>query len=194
MRINGGVKSIMVGGRPNTKITQAVGGVKGAQAVSAYGIWGDAQLALVTAPTAAQSTILNKLTSLPHWRSSYFGFNWRDQIWRDNLKDGIPAHYVQVDADCRLYHTADMITNVENLWYAAAEAAWKGGKCVAGTYSYTSNSTKRDLGPSGAPVRKPKRPKREQHLTASSPMMGNRDPVKMATSRRGMRDFYRSEP
>lgn len=42
--------------------------------------------------------------------------------------------YVREEADCRLYWTKAMISDVREVWKAAAHAKWNGGKCVAGGF------------------------------------------------------------
>ncbi|KAM3076897.1 hypothetical protein ACMFMG_003635 [Clarireedia jacksonii] len=141
MRIQAGVKSIAMGGRPNKQQIQGVGGVKGAQVLTFGNIYSYAQAA-ASSPNATPEdiAILNKLTTVPIERSVATSINLRDQILRDNVNDGLPAQFVYEPADCRLFWTLPMIENVEKVWEAAADAAWKGGSCVAGVLP------KRDLG------------------------------------------------
>ncbi|PQE15406.1 peptidase s41 family protein [Rutstroemia sp. NJR-2017a BVV2] len=133
MRIQAGVKSIAMGGRPNKEQIQGVGGIKGAQVLTFASIYSYAQEA-ASSPNATPEdlAILNKFTTVPIERSVSTSINLRDQILRDNVNDGLPAQYVYEPADCRLYWTLPMIENVEKVWEAAADAAWNGGACVAG--------------------------------------------------------------
>jgi hypothetical protein len=134
MRIQGGVKTIAMGGRPKVGPIQGVGGIKGAQILGWADIFGNAQEAIsLGTATPEQTTALNRLTDLPVRRSSSNGINVRDQILRDNVNDGLPAQFVVEEADCRLYYTLPMITDVTALWKSAATAAFNGGKCVAGS-------------------------------------------------------------
>ncbi|TGO52774.1 hypothetical protein BCON_0135g00230 [Botryotinia convoluta] len=133
MRIQAGVKSIAFGGRPSSGAIQGVGGIKGAQVLSFDSIYYYAQFA-ASSPNATPEdiAILNRLTTFPIERSTATSINLRDAILPDNVNDGLPAQYVVEEADCRLYWTAPMITDVEKVWEAAATAAWGGGACVAG--------------------------------------------------------------
>lgn len=131
MRLQAGVKSIAMGGRPKVGPIQGVGGVKGAQSYGFSNIYGDAQFAIPQAATD-QVAILNKLSSLPNNRSSSNSVNLRDNILPGNLNDGLPAQFVVEEADCRLYYTLDMINDVTALWKGAAAAAFNGAPCVAG--------------------------------------------------------------
>jgi hypothetical protein len=132
MKDQGGVKSIAMGGRPNTNPIQGVGGVKGAQSVGFADILSYAQFATELTNDTGLAATLSVLTDLPMNRSSSAGVNLRDNILPGNLNDGLPAQYVVEDADCRLYYTLPMINDVTELWKAAATAAWGGGKCVSG--------------------------------------------------------------
>lgn len=133
MRIQGSVKSVMMGGRPSVpgKI-QAVGGIKGSQAISFQYVYDQAQTAMQFAETAEQNTTLAQFQQYPLQRCASTGLNLRDQILRGNVNDGLPAQYVVEPADCRLYWTKDMVNDVSAIWKAAAKAAWGGAKCVAG--------------------------------------------------------------
>jgi len=134
MRIQGGVKTIAMGGRPKVGPIQGVGGIKGAQILGWGEIYSNAQEALsLGTATPEQTTALNRLTNLPVQRSSSNGINVRDQILRDNVNDGLPAQFVVEEADCRLYYTLPMITDVTALWKSAASSAFNGGKCAAGS-------------------------------------------------------------
>jgi hypothetical protein len=133
MRIQAGVKSVAMGGRPNKEQIQGVGGIKGAQVLNFGNIYSYAQEAAASPnATPEDLAILSKFTTVPIERSVSTSINLRDQILRDNVNDGLPAQYVYEPADCRLYWTLPMIENVEKVWEAAAEAAWNGGACVAG--------------------------------------------------------------
>ncbi|KAJ8071606.1 hypothetical protein OCU04_001929 [Sclerotinia nivalis] len=134
MRLQAGVKSIAFGGRPNSDPIQGVGGIKGAEVTSFSDIYDYAQMA-ISSPNATPEdiAILNRFTTFPIKRSTDSVINLRDAILPGNEDDGVPAQYVLEEADCRLYWTAPMITDVEKVWEAAATAAWGGGDCVAGS-------------------------------------------------------------
>lgn len=51
-------------------------------------------------------------TSLPQNRSTDAPLNFRDNILRDNLKNGLSGHFVYEEARYRLFYEPDMITNV----------------------------------------------------------------------------------
>ncbi|CCU83217.1 peptidase S41 family protein [Blumeria hordei DH14] len=132
MRMQAGVKSIAMGGRPKAGLIQGIGGVKGALVFSLKTIYDYAQSALPDA-TAAQADILKKLTSLPLQRTLGGYLNVRDYIYSDHLDDGLPAQYIREESDCRLFYTVKMITDIKALWIAAANAAFNGKDCAYGS-------------------------------------------------------------
>jgi hypothetical protein len=85
--------------------------------------------------TTAETTARSSLTDLPQNRSLDNGLNFSDQILQANVKDGVPAQFIQEIADCRMFFTPAMIMNVTAMWEAAANVAWKGKACVAGGIS-----------------------------------------------------------
>ncbi|KAI1006120.1 hypothetical protein K3495_g2105 [Podosphaera aphanis] len=131
MRSLAGVKSVAMGGRPVEGPIQGVGGVKGSQVLPWDFIYSCAQLALQNA-TETQAASLKRLTSLPILRSTSSTCNVRDSILANHLDDGLPAQFVREEADCRLYYTEPMITDVTAIWKAAADAAFNGKKCASG--------------------------------------------------------------
>lgn len=80
-----------------------------------------------------QASVFSQYSTLPLNRSSAAMINVRDAVTWDHLDDGLPAQYVIEHADCRLYWTAPMITDVTNVWKAAADVGFNGAACVAGS-------------------------------------------------------------
>lgn len=137
MRLQGGVKSIAFGGRPNTDPIQAIGGVKGANNYPYNYILTLASVPLGNASPGQKAnwTALTAYTELPTNRSTDNSLNVRDNILRPNLEDGIPAQFVYEEADCRLFYEPSMISNAEAVWKKAADVAWGGKSCIAGGIS-----------------------------------------------------------
>jgi len=136
MRNQGGVKSIVLGGRPSTDPMQGVGGVHGGLLNTWTDIYeeSDREMQLVPYPDPDYLFLqANRADISPITFSSQAGVNVRDVILPDHVEDGLPAQFVVKYADCRLFYTRDMIVDVANVWKAAAGAAWQGGKCVAGS-------------------------------------------------------------
>lgn len=135
MRLEAGVRSVAMGGRPNKEVIQGIGGTKGANSYSFESIHSIAHQALDfgTPEQVANWTALTTLSTLPIRRSTDSGINVRDQILRTNLEDGIPAQFIYEPADCRLYFEPNMITDVRAVWSKVASAVWGNTECVAGT-------------------------------------------------------------
>ncbi|EFQ33998.1 hypothetical protein CGRA01v4_12488 [Colletotrichum graminicola] len=136
MKIQGNVKTIVMGGRPNGGLMQGIGGTKGAQVLTFERVFEASRIlmdTIYTNLTSKQEASLSQLTSLPFERSTAASLNVRDQILRNDINTGIPAQFVNEPADCRLYWTLGMLSDVREIWKAAANSAWNGGGCVAGT-------------------------------------------------------------
>lgn len=132
LRLLGGVKSVSMGGRPKEGPIQAAGGVKGSQVLSFQNVYMYLRDAGTRTNDAKIKAEFARYTTLPMERSVASVVNVRDAILQDNVKDGVPAQFVYEAADCRLYWTAPMISDVTEVWKAAANSAFNGAKCAAG--------------------------------------------------------------
>ncbi|KID76169.1 Peptidase S41 family protein ustP [Metarhizium brunneum] len=132
LRLQGGVKSVAMGGRPKKGPIQGVGGIKGSQVLQFLNIFSFANFLSQQSNDEETKTELRRFTTLPMQRSAGSAVNVRDQILRDNVNDGVPAQYIAEEADCRLYWTAPMISDVTEVWKSAANAAFNGAKCAHG--------------------------------------------------------------
>ncbi|KAI0883788.1 uncharacterized protein GGS22DRAFT_166094 [Annulohypoxylon maeteangense] len=143
LRSNAGVKSIAMGGRPSKEgLIQGVGGVKGSQSYGFADVHAQAQQALSFTNDSAVTATLNTYTEYVRDRSTAASLNVKDQILAGNIEDGTPAQFVVEESDCRLWWTAPMVTDVSELWKAAAAAAFKGASCAYGAIDYpASNAT-----------------------------------------------------
>lgn len=132
LRIQGGVKSIAFGGRPDVGAIQGVGGVKGAQVLgySSIKYYIDRANSLTNDPK--QKAEFARYNDYAIQRSTACGINARDQILKDNVNDGLPAQFVAEETDCRLYWTEPMINDITEVWKAAAQSAFNNKKCNAG--------------------------------------------------------------
>ncbi|KAK7984534.1 cytochrome P450 monooxygenase-like protein [Apiospora arundinis] len=138
MKWDAGVQFIAMGGRPSVKDKiQGVGGVKGSQSYSFSNIYTYTQLAKKHTEDPALVKELERFTKYPFSRASNAGVNVKNEILRQNWDDGTPAQFVAEYADCRLFWKADMHKDITNLWTAAADAAFKGGKCAFGAIDYS---------------------------------------------------------
>ncbi|KAF2397154.1 hypothetical protein EJ06DRAFT_566892 [Trichodelitschia bisporula] len=132
-----GVKTVVMGGRPNKNMIQAVGGVKGTNAWSWLGNIRNMVQESVAMATADQSKKMKNSeldqynSDLPFQRSVASGVNNRDGI-RKGDSTGTPLQFVYEPADCRLFYTLQMTVDATAMWKAAADAKWNGKECVAG--------------------------------------------------------------
>ncbi|KAL6890460.1 hypothetical protein GGI43DRAFT_430616 [Trichoderma evansii] len=136
LRTNGGVKSVAFGGRPKKGPIQGVGGIKGSQIYQLSDIYQLAERGILLGSSPANEEALQNISTLPIARSTAGSVNVRDQILRTNTDDGLPAQFVVEHADCRLYWTAPMITNITEVWKAAADAAFNNAECANGGIEY----------------------------------------------------------
>jgi len=123
---------------------QAVGGTKGANNYPYNYIQTLAKVPLLNGtPSQLQNwTSLRAYNDLASNRSTDNSLNVRDQILRNNLNDGVPAQFIYEAADCRVYYEPAMIGDVTAIWKRAADVAWGGKKCVAGSLPGKSESPK----------------------------------------------------
>jgi hypothetical protein len=166
MRLQGGVKSIAMGGRPSATVIQGIGGTKGANNYGFDYVYQLAAVALTegTPTEVANWTSVRAYSDLPMNRSLDASLNVRDQILSTNLKDGVPAQFINEPADCRLFYEPSMTVDVRAVWKKAADAAWGSAKCVAGSIPHKVESraerrrssdemTARAIAAGSAPVR-----------------------------------------
>lgn len=144
MRQQGGVKTIALGGRPNTDIIQAVGGVKGTNDFE----WSDIllqvlypfQIALLKTAEYYNSTALGKYTDLPLLRATSYAMNVRDGI-RQGDETETPLQFVYETADCRIFYTPEMVVDETAVWKSVADTAFNGvNHCVAGGLSSNASA------------------------------------------------------
>lgn len=137
LKWDAGVKSIAMGGRPTEGAIQGVGGVKGSQSYSFSSIYSQVDMAREQTNDTDLLAEFDRYQEYPLSRGSAFSLNVKDEILPQNLDDGTPAQYIAEYTDCRLYWTADMHTNITNLWKAAAAAAFNGAPCAFGGFNTT---------------------------------------------------------
>ncbi|KAJ4412745.1 hypothetical protein N0V91_000507 [Didymella pomorum] len=151
LKNQGAVRTIAVGGRPQDGPMQGVGGTKGAQVFS----WDDIQLRMQAtyflgspAQQAAWDTQdLGKTAFATQLfkRSAYQGgriaggVNLKDNL-RQNDESGTPLEFMYEAADCRMFFTAAMVSDVTALWKGVADRMFRNGTnlCVSGS---TGNPT-----------------------------------------------------
>ena len=138
MKHQAGVRTVAVGGRPQTGPMQTVGGTRGASYYPIGFMYNDFDIAGFLNDTA--NAILPSLYE--DILVSYAGVNLRDQIRKDDA-DKTPLQFKFDAADCRIYFTPQNWFNYTNLWSHAANAIWKNSSlCVTGSTGFATNGTK----------------------------------------------------
>ncbi|KAF8858784.1 hypothetical protein BDZ45DRAFT_802182 [Acephala macrosclerotiorum] len=137
-----GIKTVVVGGRPQNAPMQAIGGTKGSLAqtfqqlqVLSQAVYNASEYIPSDLVEAANETLpglnplplgANSATALSKW-----SVNGADNIPRgDDLQ--ISLQFVFEPANCRIFYSESTILSPRNLWMQVADIAWKGGKCAWG--------------------------------------------------------------
>jgi hypothetical protein len=143
LKLNG-VRSVLVGGRPQDGQVQAIGGVKGANVYSFSLIYWIANTTfhLTTNQQERQrleATELGQIVregpyvlarTLKNGAGSRV--NFRNSIRVDD-QARIPTQFVYEPANCRIWNRPDTLFSPEATWRAVADAAWGGKGCTPGS-------------------------------------------------------------
>ncbi|CEJ82043.1 hypothetical protein VHEMI02135 [[Torrubiella] hemipterigena] len=132
LKRQGGVKSVVFGGRPTRDAMQGVGGVKGAQVLTYSSIYDYIKNGRGLSRNNADLKEFARYNTLADSRTIYAGINVRDAVIEEHVADGLPSQFVYEAADCRKYWTKDMLTDITNVWKATADSAFNGAACVQG--------------------------------------------------------------
>ncbi|KAH6873021.1 hypothetical protein BKA58DRAFT_313356 [Alternaria rosae] len=147
LKNQGAVRTIAVGGRPQPGPMQGVGGTKGAQVFA----WDDIQVRMQSVyflgspeqRKAWDATDLGKTAFATQLfkRSAYNGgqiaggVNLKDNL-RQNDASGTPLEFMYEAADCRMWFTGKMISDVTEVWKGVADRMFSGNGttgCVQGS-------------------------------------------------------------
>ncbi|KAI4634608.1 hypothetical protein J4E83_001927 [Alternaria metachromatica] len=147
LKNQGAVRTIAVGGRPQLGPMQGVGGTKGAQVFA----WDDIQVRMQSVyflgspeqRKAWDETDLGKTAFATQLfkRSAYNGgqiaggVNLKDNL-RQNDASGTPLEFMYEAADCRMWFTGKMISDVTEVWKGVADRMFRGNGtmgCVQGS-------------------------------------------------------------
>ncbi|KAF7508824.1 hypothetical protein GJ744_008701 [Endocarpon pusillum] len=142
MTIEAGVKTIVLGGRPQDGPMQPVGGTKGTNVLDAdYLTTFSGYLISEFADNATERRAWASILPVPFPIRAYeASVNFLDNIRRGD--EGMtPTQFTNETANCRLRYTAEMATDPMALWGLVADVAWGGqgggideARCVAGSY------------------------------------------------------------
>ncbi|ODA76428.1 hypothetical protein RJ55_07697 [Drechmeria coniospora] len=129
---HGGVKTIVLGGRPKLGPMQGSGGGKGGPVIPLHTLYEAVQRAKAVAKDGEHIAALDRFSDVAFRRSTYATVNSADWILDEHIEDGVPTQYLTSHADCRLFWTVPMLRDGAEVWKAAADAAFHGAKCAYG--------------------------------------------------------------
>ena len=135
MHHDAGVKSVVIGGLPQSGPMQIASGTRGAQLYTSENIDDDISVAEYFNATTAEYLPDREEDVL----ITFIGINLRDQIRKD--KEDIPVQFLYDAADCRIFYTADTWNDYSSLWTYAANAISDPKLCVAGSTGHASTGT-----------------------------------------------------
>jgi hypothetical protein len=147
LKNQGAVRTIAIGGRPQTGPMQGVGGTKGAQVFS----WDDIQVRMqavyfLGSPEEQKAWMTMDLGKTAFAtqlfkRSAYQGgriaggVNLKDNL-RQNDASATPLEFIYEAADCRMWFTGKMVTDVTEVWKGVSDRMFSGNGtmgCVQGS-------------------------------------------------------------
>ena len=135
MHHDAGVKTVVVGGLPQTGPMQTASGSRGAEIYTADNIDDDISDAIYLNATTAGY--------LPDREEdvwiSFMGINLRDQIRKD--QQDIPVQFLYDAADCRIFYTMETWNDYSSLWTYAMNAISNPKLCVAGSTGFSATGT-----------------------------------------------------
>ena len=142
MNHQAGVRTVVVGGRPELGPMQAVGGSRGAQAYSTVDIDEDIEAAEIfntsVADVLPDRDIGNYINTAQ--------FNIKDAIRKG---EDFPLQFAYEAATCRIFYTQHTIINYENLWNYVIDAIWRNPSlCIDGSANGTTILPTNTTGPS----------------------------------------------
>ncbi|KAI1640892.1 peptidase S41 family protein [Biscogniauxia mediterranea] len=136
------VKTVAVGGRPQTGPMQSIAGVEGAQVFELSEISSLANAVIELAPQASQTALLaGELGVLADGYalkrgidpSSAGAVNGKNAFSPSDSQT--PLQFLYEPANCRFFYTADMLSKPELVWQRAVDATWTSPQsfCVQGS-------------------------------------------------------------
>lgn len=136
MHHDAGVKTVVVGGLPQTGPMQTASGTRGAQLYTAQNI--DDAIAVAENFNATTANLLpdrNEDVFI-----TFLGVSIRDQIRKE--QEDVPVQFVYDAADCRIFYTFETWNNYSQLWTYAVNAASDSKLCVTGSTGFSSTGAK----------------------------------------------------
>lgn len=146
LRHEAGVKTLTLGGRPQTGTMTPSGGSKGAQVMpytwvdqlwdTLDNVEGNTTLLNAADFKIANETMPERVDDLPFVMSAETEVNFYNNYAKEDQLT--PLQFVYEPSECRLFYTANMWFQPEVSWLAAADAWWGNGACVQGSVPHHS--------------------------------------------------------
>ncbi|KAK4182918.1 hypothetical protein QBC35DRAFT_456800 [Podospora australis] len=142
MMTEAGVRTVVMGGKPENGPMQAVAGSRGARAYSADILDYIMQFAgtLVKDNSSLPNIPIDQETRDTGMWVQYAGINLRDQVTKQEFEAGgqiLPLQFEYRAAHCRLFYTTRNIYNMTRLWSDVSAAAFgKDSLCVQGSTGF----------------------------------------------------------
>lgn len=135
-----GVRTVALGGRPLQAPMQAVGQTKGGPVISFATLPSVNRsevpegVELPPPPTGYKPPLRTSGVELVGWGYG-ISFNAANTLplREAGEKGGVPLQFRYEAANCRLFYTWEMARDISAVWRAAADVAWRGGRCVPGS-------------------------------------------------------------
>ncbi|KAK0653734.1 Peptidase S41 family protein ustP [Lasiodiplodia hormozganensis] len=154
MKTQAGVKSIVMGGRPQNGPMVGVGGTKGAEVLT----WGQIIYAANYTRNLAETFDSDSLDLLE--ASGVTDLADAEQVlsrtavvagdrkgalnYRNNYRKGddsnTPLQFVPEYADCRIFYTAPMLFDPVSVWTTVFDTMWRNGSCVPGSTGHVTSA------------------------------------------------------
>lgn len=146
-----GIKTTVIGGRPQTGIMQSIAGVEGAQVFAFNDITSDAKAIMALTPKEKREEIMNsqlgevakgyaiKRSTTP---KSAGAVNAKNAFSMSDART--PLQFLWEPANCRIFYTHEMLSKPEVAWKRAVDATWNNPTqfCVEGSQvPVTKNAT-----------------------------------------------------
>lgn len=132
MHHQAGVRTVVVGGRPERGPMQAVGGSRGGEAYTSIALDQDMEVATILNESIAV-VLPDRITGN---YVNYAGINIRDSI-RPN--ENFPLQFAYEAATCRIFYTRKTVYNYLNLWNYVVDAVWRNPSlCIDGSANGTT--------------------------------------------------------
>jgi len=135
MHHEAGVKTVVVGGLPQSGPMQTASGSRGAEIYVDQNIDDDVAAAEYFNATTAESLPSREIDVL----ITFLSVNLRDQIRKE--QQDVPVQFVYDAADCRIFYTVENWSDSSSLWTYAVNAISNPKLCVAGSTGYSSTGT-----------------------------------------------------